>query len=118
MALTHLVDTSVLKRLSSPAVREALEPLVEAGCVARSSVADLGAGHSARHGREWDELLETTAHHFTGAEHVQRLLATRSQRDFDHIAHATGQSAQWIVPPGTVDRPRFGSAEDQLGIHR
>ena len=137
MALTHLLDTSVLKRLSSPAVRAALEPLVENGCVARATVSDLEVGYSARNVREWDEflaalevfeLVETTADHFTRAKHVQRLLAARSQRgrkipdlliaaageahrltvlhydlDFDLIAEATGQSAQWIVPRGTVD---------------
>jgi predicted nucleic acid-binding protein len=137
MALTHLVDTSVLKRLSSPSVRAALEPLVETGRVARSTVSDLEVGYSARNGREWDELLEalkifelldTTVDEFARAKHVQRLLATRSQRgrkipdlliaataeahgltvlhydqDFDQIAEATGQSAQWIVPRGTVD---------------
>ena len=137
MALTHLVDTSVLKRLSSPAVRAALEPLVENGRVARATVSDLEVGHSARNAREWDELLgalevfelvETTVDHFTRSKQVQRLLASKSQRgrkipdlliaavaearrltvlhydqDFDFIAKATGQRAEWIVPRGTVD---------------
>ncbi len=89
MALTHLVDTSVLKRLSSPAVRAVLEPLAEAGSLARAVISDLEVGHSARNDREWDEFLaaleiftpiDSTADHFARAKHVQRLLAGRSQR--------------------------------------
>lgn len=89
MALSHLVDTSVLKRLSIPNVRGVVEPLAEAGRAARSTVSDLEVGYSARNRREWDELLaaldafavvEITAEHFTRAKQVQRMLATTSQR--------------------------------------
>ena len=89
MALTHLVDTSVLKRLSTQAVRDMIEPLADSGRLARTTISDLEVGYSARNSREWDDLLaaldvfamiETTAQHFDRAKQVQRLLAARSQR--------------------------------------
>lgn len=89
MALTHLVDTSVLKRLDQPAVRGAVEPLVTAGAVARPRICDLEVGYSARNETEWEQLMaaldvfvavETTADHVRRALQVQRLLAARSQR--------------------------------------
>ncbi len=74
------------------------------------------------------ELVETTALHMRRARQVQRLLAAGHQRgrkvpdlliaaaaeernltvlhydaDFDRIAAATGQSSEWVVPPGTID---------------
>jgi len=73
-------------------------------------------------------LVETTADHFERARQVQRLLAANSQRgrkipdlliaaaaeqagytvlhydaDFDLIASMTGQTCQWVVPPGSID---------------
>lgn len=89
MALTHLVDTSVLKRLGVPAVRAVVEPLAEAGRLARAAISDLEVGYSARNTREWDRLLgaldiltqvETTADHVRRAKQVQRHLASKSQR--------------------------------------
>ena len=89
MALTHLVDTSVLKRLAQPSVRAVIEPLTQAGHLARASICDLEVGCSARNGDEWDQLLsaltafdliETTTAHVTRALQVQRMLASRSQR--------------------------------------
>lgn len=89
MALTHLVDTSVLKRLSNPAIRAVLEPLAEAGNLARAVMSDLEVGYSARNDQEWDELqraldvfalIDSTADHFARAKQVQRMLAARSQR--------------------------------------
>ena len=89
MALTHLIDTSVLKRLSVAAVRDIVQPLAEAGRIARVSISDLEVGYSARNSDEWDQLyaalsvfvsLDTTADHVERAKQVQRLLATRSQR--------------------------------------
>lgn len=87
--MTHLVDTSVLKRLSVPAVRAVVEPLADTGQLARSSISDLEVGYSARNAREWDrligaldvlELVETTAAHVLRAKQVQRHLASKSQR--------------------------------------
>ena len=125
MALTHLVDTSVLTRLSDPRVRAAVEPLAAAARVARSGISDLEVGYSARNGEEWDSLqgalasftlVETEARHVQRARQVQRLLAARSQRgrkipdllvaaaaDFDRIAGVTGQPCEWAVPAGSVD---------------
>ena len=89
MALTHLVDTSVLKRLSTQAIRDVIEPLADSGHLARTTVSDLEVGYSARNSQDWDDLLaaldvfamiETTAQHFDRAKQVQRLLAARSQR--------------------------------------
>lgn len=89
MALTHVVDTSVLKRLAVPAVRSVVEPLASAGRVARTTISDLEVGYSPRNADEWESLMtgltafdlfETTADHVTRALQVQRLLAGRSQR--------------------------------------
>jgi len=89
VALTFLVDTSVLKRLSRPAVRKAIEPLAAAGRLGRPRICDLEVGYSARTADEWDRLVEaldafdavdTSAAHVRRALQVQRLLAQRSQR--------------------------------------
>ncbi len=89
MALTHLVDTSALKRLGNLDVRAAIEQLATAGVLGRATICDLEIGYSARNATEWDRLVgsldafvavETTAAHVHRALHVQRLLAQRSQR--------------------------------------
>lgn len=89
MALTHLLDTSVVKRLGHPQVREIVEPLAAAGQLGRPGICDLEVGYSARNADEWDQLVHaldafdavaTTAAHVRRALQVQRLLAQRSQR--------------------------------------
>lgn len=89
MALTHLLDTSVVKRLGRAQVREVIEPLAAAGELGRPSICDLEVGYSARNAEEWDQLqgaidafgaVNTTAAHVRRALQVQRLLAERSQR--------------------------------------
>jgi predicted nucleic acid-binding protein len=89
LALTHLVDTSVLTRLASVEVRAVIEPLAEAGNLARAGISDLEIGYSARSDAEWDRLqdaltafslVETQAEHVERARRVQRLLAARHQR--------------------------------------
>ena len=89
MALTHLVDTSVLTRLDRSTVREAIEPLAGDGQVARAGISDLEVGFSARNLREWTRLtsaltafplIETDAAHVRRARQVQRLLASRGLR--------------------------------------
>ena len=89
MALSHVVDTSVLTRLQDPAVRGIVEPLAAAGRLARAGVSDLEVGYSARNAQDWDDLaialevfdrIETTASHVIRARQVQRLLASTSQR--------------------------------------
>ncbi len=88
MALNYLLDASVLKRLGDPAVRAAVDRLVEGG-IGRASITDLEVGYSARTEAEWDRShqilasfgrVRTTAHHVTRALEVQRALASKSQR--------------------------------------
>lgn len=89
MALTHLLDTSVLSRLGEASVRTVIEPLTESGRLGRAGITDLEVGYGSRNAREWDQdmadlsvfqLVETTADHVQRARQVQRLLASRSQR--------------------------------------
>jgi predicted nucleic acid-binding protein len=90
MALTHLLETSVLTRLSNPVVAEAVRELdLEPGQLGRTSISDLEICFAARNGPEWDRyafslktytLLETTAADIRRAKEVQRLLAEKHQR--------------------------------------
>lgn len=89
MALTHLVDTSVITRLRYDGVRAAIEPLAATGSLARAGITDLEIGYSARSAKEWTqaldaldafELIETSADHVRRARQVQRLLASKHQR--------------------------------------
>ena len=82
--MTHLLDTSVLTRLSQPSIREVVEPLAVVGRAARAGITDLEIGFSARNAQEWDKLanslselglIETTAEHMRRARQTQRLLA-------------------------------------------
>ena len=89
MALTHLLDTSVVSRLGMEEVRAVVDPLAHAGQLGRAGVTDLEVGYGSRNAREWDrdmsdlsvfELVETSADHLGRARQVQRLLASRSAR--------------------------------------
>jgi len=89
VALTFLLDASVIKRLAQSEVRQIVEPLAAAGELARASISDLEVGYSARNAAEWDrlvgaldafELVDSTAAHQRRALQVQGLLAERSQR--------------------------------------
>jgi predicted nucleic acid-binding protein len=89
MALTHLLDTSVITRLREPAVREAIEERAQRGQLARAGISDLEIGFSVRNAAEWDRLadamevfalVESTAEHVRRARQAQRLLASRHQR--------------------------------------
>lgn len=89
MALTHLLDTSVLTRLREPTVREAIDERARGGELARAGIGDLEIGFSARNAPEWDrladaleafELVESTAEHLRRARQTQRLLAAKHQR--------------------------------------
>lgn len=89
MALTHLVDTSVITRLRHRSVRSVIEPLASTGSLARAGITDLELGYSARNAKDWDraldalnafELIETSADHVRRARQVQRLLAAKHQR--------------------------------------
>ncbi|HZM55298.1 MAG TPA: hypothetical protein VFC03_09780 [Acidimicrobiales bacterium] len=88
MALTHLLDTSVVSRLGAPMVKAVVEPLVNEGRLGRAGITDLEVGYGSRNAREWDqdlvnlpifELVETTAEHIRRARQVQRLLALLTQ---------------------------------------
>ena len=89
MALTHVVDSSVLTRLGRAPIREVIEPMVEQGALARAGISDLEIGYSARSATEWDQLaealqafslVETTSDHVRRARQVQRMLAAKHQR--------------------------------------
>jgi predicted nucleic acid-binding protein len=89
VALSYLVDTSVLTRLSTPSVRAALEGHVEAGAVGRLGITNLEIGSSARNEEEWDTLIraltpfpliDVTEEHVVRARWVQRQLAERGLR--------------------------------------
>ncbi len=89
MALSHLVDTSVLTRLRFAPVREQIESRANVGELARAGISDLEIGYSARSAAEWDrlvaaltvfDLIETTAEHVQRARQVQRMLAAKHQR--------------------------------------
>jgi hypothetical protein len=109
VALTHLVDASLISRLGEGTVRAEVEPLVQAGRVGRAGITDLEVGYGARNAKEWDqdladlsvfELVETTADHVRRARQVQRLLASRSQRGRkipDLLIAAAAEEAQLIL---------------------
>lgn len=109
MALTHLLDTSVVSRLGVAAVREVVEPLTEAGQLGRAGITDLEVGYGSRNAREWDQdmedlsvfpLVETTSSHLQRARQVQRMLAARSQRGRkvpDLLIAAAAEEAKLIV---------------------
>jgi predicted nucleic acid-binding protein len=89
VALTRLVDTSVLTRLGQRPIRAAIELRAARGELARAGISDLEVGYSARSAAEWDrliealevfELVETTSDHLRRARQVQRLLAAKHQR--------------------------------------
>jgi len=84
MALTWLVDTSVLTRLPNSEVRTAVSPLVEQGRVGRCTMSDLETGFSARNANEWDALqralsafpvVDVVSSDFDQAKETQRALA-------------------------------------------
>jgi predicted nucleic acid-binding protein len=125
VALTHLVDTSVLTRLRAPAVRAVLEPLTAAGRVARAGISDLEIGYSARTAAEWDSLheassvfslIETDARHLQRARQVQRVLATRSQRGRkipDLLIAAAAEEAGLVVLHYDADFDRIAAVTGQ-----
>jgi predicted nucleic acid-binding protein len=84
MALTWLIDTSVLTRLPKSEVRAAVTPLVEQGRVGRCVMSDLETGFSARNANEWDALqralgafpaVDVVSSDFDQAKETQRALA-------------------------------------------
>jgi predicted nucleic acid-binding protein len=125
MALTHLLDTSVLARLRYATVRAAIEPLAEQGQLARAGISDLEIGYSARSAKEWDklaealdafELVETSEDHLRRARQVQRLLAARRQRGRkvpDLLIAAAAESAGLAVVHYDADFDRIAAVTGQ-----
>lgn len=125
MALTFLVDTSVLKRLGRCEVRQVIEPLAVSGQLARASVSDLEVGYSARNVQEWDalvgalstfDLVETSVAHVRRALQVQRLLAQASQRGRkipDLLIAAAAEERALIVLHYDADFDRISSLTGQ-----
>jgi predicted nucleic acid-binding protein len=125
MALTHLVDTSVLTRLARAEVRAAIQPRVERGELARAGISDLEVGYSARSASEWDRLagalelfrlIETTTEHVRRARQVQRLLASKHQRGRkvpDLLIAAAGEAKGLIVLHYDADFDRIAAVTGQ-----
>ena len=125
MALTHLVDTSVLTRLGQPPIRVAIEPKAARRELARSGISDLEIGYSARSAAEWDrliealrvfELIETTGDHVRRARQVHRLLAARHQRGRkvpDLLVAAAAEARDLSVLHYDADFDRIASVTGQ-----
>lgn len=125
MALTYLVDTSVLTRLRHAAVRAAVEPLASSGSLARAGITDLEIGYSARSAKEWDqaidaldafELIETSADNVRRARQVQRLLAAKHQRGRkvpDLLIAAAAEANGLAVLHYDTDFDRIGAVTGQ-----
>ena len=125
MALTHLVDTSVLTKLRRQEVRRVVEPLAQTGSLARAGISDLELGFSARSANEWDqisealgafELIETSAGHVRRARHVQRLLAAKHQRGRkvpDLLIAAAAEAHELVVLHYDADFDRIARVTGQ-----
>lgn len=112
MALTHLLETSVLTRLGDPVIQQAilkLEADPDPAQLGRTDISDLEVGFSARNAPEWDkaltglevfELVETTTEDVRRAKDVQRLLAVQHQRGRkvpDLLIAATAEAANLTI---------------------
>jgi predicted nucleic acid-binding protein len=125
VALTHLLDTSVLTRLGQPAIRNTVEPKAERAELARAGISDLEIGYSARSAAEWDllaealeafELVETTAEHLRRARQVQRQLASKHQRGrkiADLLVAAAAEASNLTVLHYDADFDRIAAATGQ-----
>ncbi|MCL2420032.1 MAG: PIN domain nuclease [Conexibacteraceae bacterium] len=125
MALTHLVDTSVLTRLARAEVRAAIQPRARRGELARAGISDLEVGYSARSTPEWDrlatalelfELVDTTTEHIRRAKQVQRLLASKHQRGRkvpDLLIAAAAEARGLIVLHYDADFDRIAAVTGQ-----
>jgi predicted nucleic acid-binding protein len=125
MALTHVIDTSVLTRMRQPAVRDAVAPKARDGQLARAGISDLEIGYSARNVSEWDEraqdlesfeLVETTAAHVRRARQVQRLLAAKHQHGRklpDLLVAAAAETSSLAVLHYDADFDRIAAVTGQ-----
>lgn len=125
MALTHLVDTSVLTRLGQQPIRAAVELRAARRELARAGISDLEIGYSARSATEWDrltealevfELVETTSDHLRRARQVQRLLAGKHQRGRkvpDLLIAAAAEANNLVVLHYDADFDRIAAVTGQ-----
>jgi predicted nucleic acid-binding protein len=125
MALTHLLDTSVLTRLSNPRIREIVQPKAEHSELARAGIGDLEIGYSARNAGEWDrlmkavevfDLVQTSGQHMRRARQVQRLLAAKHQRGRkipDLLIAAAAEAADLTVLHYDADFDLIGAVTGQ-----
>jgi predicted nucleic acid-binding protein len=128
MALSHLLETSVLTRLGNPVIVQAILELEQDPAPAelgRSPISDLEVGFAARNAGEWDELLadleafefvQTTAVHVRRAKEVQRLLAAKHQRGrkvADLLIAATAEAADLTVVHYDADFDLIASVTGQ-----
>ena len=124
MAVTYLLDTSVVTRLRVPAVRARVQALDTAG-LARTAMTDLEVGFSARDTAEWDrlmtaletfQLVEIVPSHFTRARQVQRLLAQRGLKGRkvpDLVIAAAGEGTSRTVLHYDADFDHIASVTGQ-----
>jgi predicted nucleic acid-binding protein len=124
MAVTFLVDTSVLTRVHQPSVVAELERLHARG-VSRASISDLELGFSARNAVEWDTIqtgllafrpIDVEPHHLRRAGQVQRLLAARGLRGRklpDLIVAACAEDHGLTVLHYDTDFDHIGSVTEQ-----
>ena len=125
MALTHLVDTSVLTRLNRPQVAERVIDLASSGRLARCSLSDLELGYSARNVDEFDRISASLSvfdvvaldeRHVVRALQVQRQLAGASQRGRkvpDLLIAAVAEEAGVTVLHYDADFDLIGEATGQ-----
>jgi predicted nucleic acid-binding protein len=124
VAVTYLLDTSVVTRLRVPAVRARVHALDAAG-LARTAMTDLEVGFSARDDQDWErlmaaletfELVEIEPSHFARARQVQRLLAVRGLKGRkvpDLVIAAVGEAAVRTVLHYDADFERIASVTGQ-----
>ena len=109
MALSHLVDTSVLNRLGIPAVRGSIERLAAAGALGRTSISDLEVGYSARNAHERADLMAALEPSSRLGPRQRTFSALcrcdvlHFDADFDQIASVTGQGCEWVVRAGAIN---------------
>lgn len=124
MAVSYLLDTSVVTRVRLPAVRARIQALVSSG-LARTAMTDLEVGFSARDTVEWDrlmtalatfELVDILPSHLTRARQVQRLLARRGLKGRkvpDLVIAAAGESTSRTVLHYDADFDHIASVTGQ-----
>jgi predicted nucleic acid-binding protein len=128
MALTHLLETSVLTRLGNPVIQQAILDLKDEPDPAefgRTPISDLEVGFAARNAAEWDrlmsasrrfQLVDTTSEHICRAKDVQRLLAVKHQRGRkvpDLLIAATAEAAKLTILHYDADFDMIASVTGQ-----